>query len=140
MWRNVYDLRQRGVPMDRLNIKVFKGLAGREGDSTSLDYQEFNGNARSYIEILGLDQYSTNGKKIGDDLVDDRSEIWRSDWGLLIFPHRTPFYTDTVFVDDNADSTPPLQDRIPSLYYYISVNQRFNDSRYYIQISTTSQN
>ena len=139
MWRNVYDLRQRGVPMDRLNIKVFKGLPGREGDSTSLDYQEFNGDAQSYIEILGLDQYSL-GKKTPNGKVDDRSNIWRSDWGLLIFPSRTPFNTDTVFVNEVADTTQRLQDRIPSLYYYISMVHRVEDSRYYIQILTTSQN
>ena len=140
MWRNVYDLRQRGVPMDRLNIKVFKGFPGREGDSTSLDYQEFNGDAQSYIYTLGLDQYDTNGSKVGDDSVDDRSEVWRPDLGLLIFPHRTPFNTDTVFVDKLGDTTQPLQDTIPSLYEYSSRTQRLEASRYYIQILTTSQN
>jgi len=139
MWRNVYDLRQRGVPMDRLNIKVFKGLKGREGDSTSLDYQEFNGDTQSYIEILGLDQYSL-GKKTPNGKVDDRPNIWRSDWGLLIFPSRTPFNTDTVFVNEVADTTQLLQDRIPSLYYYISRTHRVEASRYFLQILTTSRN
>ena len=139
MWRNVYDLRQRSVPMDRLNIKVFKGLPGREGDSTSLDYQEFNGDTQSYIEILGLDQY-TQDKKTPNGKVDDRSNIWRSDWGLLIFPSRTPFNTDTVFVNEVADTTQRLQVTIPSLYNYLSITQRIEDSRYYIQILTTSQN
>ncbi|MCH7948317.1 MAG: hypothetical protein IIC66_11020, partial [candidate division Zixibacteria bacterium] len=137
MWRNVYDLRQRGANIEDLNIKVFKGLAGRENTTSSLDYQDADEGSQPYIEILGLDQYTLN-KKVSNGKVDDRSEIWRSDWGLLIFPHREPFSPDpdTVFVDDRGDSTAPLEDKAPNLYNYVSPRGRSEASKYFIQIAT----
>ena len=139
MWRNVYDLRQRGANIADLNIKVYKGLAGREGTTSSLEYQDAGGVSHNYIEVLGLDQYTTSGRKIPDGLVDDRSQIWRSDWGLLIFPNRKPFDSDTTFVSENGDSTTSLQAKVPSLYNYVSRNQRVENSQYYIQIATKSR-
>ena len=141
MWRNVYDLRQRGAYISDLNVKVFKGLPGREGTTSSLEYQDVEGVSENYVEILGLDQFTSGGRKIPDGLVDERSEIWRSDWGLLIFPDRRPFDTGTIsiFVDENGDSTSPLETRVPSLYNYNSRNQRIENSQYYIQIATKNR-
>ena len=135
MWRNVYDLRQRGANIEDLNIKVFKGLAGRETTTSSLDYQDADDESQPYIEILGLDQYTLN-KKVSNGKVDDRSEIWRSDWGLLIFPSREPFNSDTIFVDERGDSTSPLDDKAPNLYNYVSPRGRSEASKYFIQIAT----
>jgi len=139
MWRNVYDLRQRGANITDLNVKIFKGLAGSEIRSSNLDYQDVDGVSQNYIEILGLDQYSNNGRKIPDGLVDDRSAIWRSDWGLLIFPNRKPFDTDTSFADENGNFTAPLQERVPTLYNTAGTIERAKDSKYYIQIATKTR-
>ena len=92
MWRNVYDLRQRSVDIDDLNVKVFKGLANRENTTSSLDYQVSDEGSQPYMEILGLDQYASLDSKVSDGKVDDRSEIWRTEWGLLIFPHQELVY------------------------------------------------
>lgn len=139
MWRNVYDLRQRSTLISELNVKVFKGLPGREGTTSSLEYQDISGESQNYVEILGLDQYNTANDTIADGLVDDRQEIWREDWGLLIFPSRTPFATDTVFVNKNGDSTASLAVKVPTLYNYQSRTERTEKSQYYVQVSTKSR-
>ncbi|HEX2897011.1 MAG TPA: cell surface protein SprA, partial [candidate division Zixibacteria bacterium] len=139
MWRNVYDLRQRGSSIGDLNVKILKGLAGSEATSANLEYQDLNGVSRNYVEVLGIDQYSNNQRKIPDGLVDDRSAIWRSDWGLLILPSRTPFDTDTTFTDENGTVTPILQEKVPTLYTLPSPIERAKDSKYYIQIATKTR-
>ena len=139
MWRNVYDLRQRGASIADLNVKIFKGVAGSEIRSSNLEYQDIDGVSENYIKLLGLDQYSNNGNKVPDGLVDDRSAVWRSDWGLLIFPNRKPFDSDTFFVDQNGTSTRPLQDKVPTLYTIAGTIERAKDSKYYIQIATKTR-
>ncbi len=74
-------------------------------------------------------------------MVDERSEIWRSDWGLLIFPDRRPFDTGAtkIFVNEDGDSTTPLETRVPTLYNYTSRQQRIENSQYFIQIATKNR-
>ena len=139
MWRNIYDLRQRGVSITDLNVKVFKGLAKTEPTGNNLDYQDVNGVSQNYVQILGLDQNANNGSKVPDGLVDDLSSVWRSDWGLLIFPNRRPFNTDTTFVDANGNRTELLDEQITQLYTEASQFERAKFSKYYIQIATKSR-
>ncbi|NOY88234.1 MAG: cell surface protein SprA, partial [FCB group bacterium] len=138
MWRNCYEI-PRGITIDDIDIKIFKGLDGTEGSSVNYDYQDENGKTVRYLEILGLDQYNAVDKKVPDNLLDDRIDIFRPDWGLLIFPSRTPFATDTTFVDMNNNSTPVLKDQIPILYKYNSVTERNKASKYYLQLSTKTR-
>lgn len=139
MWRNAYDI-PKGVSVDDIDIKVFKGTAGQEGQSTSFEYQKDDAEASEgyYLEILGLDQFTRTGQNRPDNKVDERQEVFRSDWGLLIFPSRTPFFSDTTF-DNLAGSTAPLRETDSSLYYYTSSSQQTKASKYYIQYVSKSR-
>ncbi len=90
----------RGVTPEDVDIKVFKGLAGREGTTSSLDYQEGGSQQSFYLEILGIDQYTRGGDKIPDNIVDDRPLLFEPEWGLLIFPHRTPLLFQNASLSD----------------------------------------
>ncbi|MBD3403909.1 cell surface protein SprA, partial [candidate division GN15 bacterium] len=139
MWRNTYRI-PKGVSVDEIDIKVFKGLPGQEGQSTSLEYQlnEAQQSEGYYIEILGLDQYNLQNENRPDNLVDPRQEVFRSDWGLLIFPNRQPFASDTTYTT-LAGETAPLADRDSTLYNNSSTTAQAKASKYYIQYVSKSR-
>ncbi len=139
MWRNIYQI-PRGVTVDDIDVKVFKGLPGQEGRNTSLDYQ-LNDAGQSegyYLEILGLDQYNRTNANRPDNLLDERQAVFRPDWGLLILPSRTPFFSDTTFTNE-LGTTAPLRERDSLLYYYTSTTQQAKASKYYIQYVSKSR-
>jgi len=140
MWRNCYAL-PMGTNIDDIDVKIYKGLAATENTSTPKDYQETPAGTQSYIEILGLDQYSrSNQLKQPDGKIDDRPEVFRAyDWGLLIFPHREPFNSDTTFTDAQGSTTQPLDLKVPNLYYYDGDIQRTNASQYFLKLFTKSR-
>jgi len=136
MWRNCYRV-PLGLPADEIRISIHYALSGREASSDVFETQEdpLNGNNQSYIEILGLDQFNSVGTRFPDGLMDTRIEIYRPDWGLLIFPHRTPFDSDTTFSDSLGSLTQELLIKVPMIYQ----RQYFDDalicdSRYFIKI------
>ena len=138
MWRNCYRV-PLGVSIEDFEVKIFKGLPGREGVATNLDYQVVGGVAGDpYLKILGLDQWNnaTPELKHPDGKIDDRIEIYRPEWGLIIFPHREPFNTDTTFVNANADRSDSLEVVIPTLYHYYSRSDKLSVSKYYLQVRT----
>jgi hypothetical protein len=136
MWRNVYRI-PRGATAEELNLKVLKGPAGSEYESVSIDYQQVGAASETYLAILGLDQYnnSTDVKR-PDELLDDRRAVLESEWGLLVFPHRTPFDSDTAFFDVDGNWTPYLEDLSPHLYEYVTMNERTSNSKYFIRYET----
>jgi hypothetical protein len=131
MWRNAYNI-PRGADAADLNIKIFKGAAGTETSSGNVDVQ---GNDGTYLKILGLDQYDGKGQSQADNILDDRKEVYRSDWGLLIFPSRTPFDSDTTFAI-NGQETVELAERVSKIYNYSSQKEKVDFSKYYYQISS----
>lgn len=134
MWRNCYIM-PRGIPIDDLDMKIFKGLSGTErSTSKNLDYQDVNGKVRNYLEVFGLDQYNTANQKGADGRMDNRSEIFRDDWGLLVFPNRQPFNTDTVYTGSD-----PLDVKVPQIYESISSQTVAQSSKYYLQISSQTR-
>ncbi|MCK4631836.1 MAG: cell surface protein SprA, partial [candidate division Zixibacteria bacterium] len=138
MWRNCYKV-PRGVDIEDIGLKIFKGLDGTERRTTNLDSQQPDGGI--YLEILGLDQYK-NGSlndKLPDGLVDDRDDIFRKEWGLVIFPHRHPFASDTTFTDKGNVRTAPLADQVPSIYDYVSATEKNENSQYYLMLSTRTR-
>lgn len=136
MWRNCYGF-GRGVDLADLNLKVLKGLAGTEYTSNALEYQQSGGFTQNYLEILGLDQYNQSGQKLPDGQVDDRAEIYRPDWGLIIFPHREPFRSDTTFLDSTSNETVALQDTVPEIYdNAINNTSQQTGSLYFLRVST----
>ncbi len=141
MWRNCYSV-SKNIKIDDIDVKVFKGLPDREGTTSALDYQEVNGESQgNYMQILGLDQYNNNRTdlKSPDDLLDDRLEVYRQDWGLIIFPNREPFNSDTTYEDETGNQTSPLKEKIDAIYYFDSDKDYLDESKYYLQISTKSR-
>lgn len=136
MWRNCYRV-PRNVAIDEFELKIFKGLAGNEGSYLHLDYQVVDGVAQDpYIKILGLDQWNNNSldRKLPDGKIDPLIEVYRPEWGLVIFPHREPFNTDTTFVDANAQLSDSLVLKVPTLYDYLSTVEKMESSKYYLRI------
>ena len=134
MWRNCYNT-PRGMALEDLNIKVFKGLPGSESTENALDHQVAGGLTQSYLMILGLDQYNPCGHKYPDGHIDDRAEIYRPDWGLLIFPNREPFNSSSGFTDVAGNETMALLDTVPEIYNCFS-QQAIDASLYYIRTVT----
>ncbi len=137
-WRNVYDI-PRGTSAEEMDIKILKGLAGTEAQATNKEYQEGGGTNNRYVQILGLDQYNTSNIKIPDGKVDARLEVFRSDWGLLIFPDREPFNSTRTFEDANGNITPELDVKNPRIYNYRSQSEKTENSLYYIQTVTRTR-
>jgi hypothetical protein len=141
MWRNCYRIPQN-LTIDDIDVKIRKGLAGREEATSNLEYQDADGVAQDpYLKILGLDQWNNNqqGVKIPDGKLDPYDAVFRSDWGMLIFPEREPFNSNRVFVDANNDASDTLIDKVPALYYYQSPIEKQEASEYYIQSSTKTR-
>ncbi|MEW6051485.1 MAG: cell surface protein SprA [Candidatus Zixiibacteriota bacterium] len=137
-WRNVY-LVPKVTSVEDLGIKVFKGKSGLEGTTSSLDYQELSGQSQGYyLRILGLDQYAGQIKS-PDNKMDDRREVYEPDWGLIIFPNRRPFDSDTTYGTGTALESVPLALRVPKIYDYFSSNERAGASEYYIQITARAR-
>jgi hypothetical protein len=132
MWRNCYSI-PKGMRLGDLNISVLKGVVGAEHTTNALPYQELLGLTQSYLEILGLDQYDQTGRKHPDGQVDDRNEVYRPEWGLLIFPEREPFNSTRTFINASGNETMPLQDTVPEIYQVISSHQLEGASRYFIR-------
>lgn len=135
MWRNCYNI-PRGISGEDLDLRILKGLTGTEKSNTeNLSYQEEGGRTQDYLEILGLDQYNTVNQRSPDGRIDDhRSEIFRPDWGLLIFPEREPFNSDVGFAGGMT-----LSDKVPGIYNTSSSTQIAQGSQYYLQLSTQTR-
>lgn len=136
MWRNCYSVHP-GVDLDDMRFEVYKGLYGTETSGDNRNYQEFNGQTQPYLQILGLDQYNYRNQKLPDGEVDDRLEVYRLDWGLVFFPDREPFNSDTSFMNDSGEQTDLLQARVPYIYQstpYNNHQQLRDSSQYYLRI------
>lgn len=138
MWRNVYKI-PSGVNMEDLNLVIKEGKVNNEDSKNLLDYQEVNGiNQGEFFKILGLDQYNEAGVAKPDNQIDYHWDVFRKDLGLLIFPSRTPFDTDTTYRGIGGQ-WPALKVRMPSIYNYTSLNQKTQGSNYFIQYSMSSR-
>ena len=142
MWRNCYDV-PKGVDVEDVNFKVFIGLDGSEtSGSNTFSYQGDEADNTDFLEILGLDLQSKAENTAPDGIVDNKPAIYRSDWGLVIFPSRTPF-ADTVqykhFEGTTQKEAPALEVLVPELYDYTSWTEKSEASQYYIQKTTTTK-
>jgi len=135
MWRNCYHI-PLYIRGEDIELKVFKGVPGTEGEPSCLDYQELDDIAQDpYIMIFGLDQYNNSSdERIPDGKLDCRAEVFRPDWGLIIFPEREPFNSNRRFEDANHIRTDTLAAKVPTLYNFSSVIERMDNSTYYLQI------
>jgi hypothetical protein len=138
MWRNCYSI-PKNISFDDFEVKIFKGLVGHERSNGSQDYQVRDHAVRDYyLRILGLDQYNENGGKVPDGKFDERVELFRPDWGLLIFPEREPFNSNRTFVDANGNLSDALLTKVSTLYYYFTPPQKIKGSTYYLRLRHTT--
>lgn len=140
MWRNCYRI-PKGVSVDDIDLRVYKGLDGTENNGSNLDYQEANNKSQGYyITILGLDQYNRQSQKQPDNVLDDRRDVFNSDeWGLLVFPNRKPFDSDTTFTSADGETTTPLAVKVAKLYDYESPTEKTQASKYYLKLATKTR-
>ncbi len=138
MWRNCYTI-PKGTTIEDIEIKVYQGIKGTENDARSVDYQDTDLGTQKYLEITGLDQYdATNTRLVPDGQLDDRFGIFKPEWGLLIFPDRRPFDTDTTFALQSGE-TQPLEERVPGIYDYTSGTVKSEASKYFLKLFTKSR-
>lgn len=133
MWRNCYRV-EPGVDAFDIEVNILKGEVGEELNPDNLDYQIDDTLETKYIEILGLDQYNNSSMKVPDGLLDNREEVFRPDWGLIIFPAREPFNSDTTFTSGLGWDTPPLNDKVENIYNYDSFSEKYSNSKYYLRV------
>jgi len=135
MWRNCYQI-ARSVTVEDIDLKIFKGLSGTQGNSSNLDHQDADG---TYLEILGLDRFNSSDQMIPDGLLDDRPEVFRPDWGLIIMPNRQPFNSTETFELADGGETKPLKELVDKIYDYRSYSDQTSNSKYYLQLSTRTR-
>ncbi|MEW6413380.1 MAG: cell surface protein SprA [Candidatus Zixiibacteriota bacterium] len=141
MWRNCYSIPVNSK-VEELGLKIYKGLPNTEQTSDNLEYQSAGGRSATYLQILGLDQYDGTDKRFPDGVLDDRQAVFRPDDGLLIFPSRTPFASDTTYParEGLSEPMPELEVKVPSLYYYTNESEeRYKASQYYLQLTETTR-
>ncbi len=139
MWRNCYSIPVNSK-VEELGLKVLKGLPNTETTSDNLEYQSAGGRSATYMQILGLDQYDALDNRNPDGILDDYQAVFRPEWGLLIFPHRQPFASDTTYPprEGLTEPIPELAVKVPELYNYTDERaQRYTASQYYLQLSET---
>jgi len=140
MWRNCYRI-PRNVRAEDIDVKIFKGFT--VGASSNLDYQVVEGVAEdTYIQILGLDQWNNNRNsiKVPDGKLDPLLEVFRDDWGLVIFPEREPFNSGRVFVDANGVQSDTLVEKVSAIYTSLRESSgSISGTKYYLQISTKAR-
>ncbi|MBI5266721.1 MAG: cell surface protein SprA, partial [candidate division Zixibacteria bacterium] len=136
MWRNCYDI-PFNARIEELDIKIYKGLDGTEASGQNLYYQINDGRQYGYLTILGLDLQNGSSSPIADNRVDNLQTIFRPDLGLLIFPDRYPFMSDTTYVLGTG-RTPPLADPVSDIYIY-NDSKRYSGSKYYLQQTTKTR-
>ena len=139
MWRNIYPV-NKGMEYDDFDIKIYKGAKGAEDQSTSLSEQVTSNSTQQYLELLGLDLENQNSQKVPDGKFDKKFELYRSDWGLIIFPERRPFDTNRRFTLNDGSETDSLEERVPLIYDASeSGSGRADASRYFIKLFTKTR-
>ncbi len=138
MWRNCYVI-PRGSRVEDIKFRILKGLDGTEQQSSNTAIQGDGLTATDYLEILGLDLKNVNsGTNNPDGVLDEDPFIFRPQWGLVIFPSRTPFDDNIKYKigDVEVDS---LEIKVPDLYDYTSWTEKSEASEYYIEKVTTTR-
>ncbi|MFH1686798.1 MAG: cell surface protein SprA [bacterium] len=141
MWRNCYNI-PRGSNLEDLDIKIFLGSPGSENQTNSIfETQEEAGKTQKYLEIFGLDREDSQGRRIPDGRIDETQEIFRPDWGLLIFPRRKPFATDSTFTDSFGNTTYVLNPQVDTIYTSSRTNNTApqQESQYFIRMSSRTR-
>jgi len=126
-WKNVYDLGQRNIDMDGLEIKIFLQAT----DGVSRDKQS----GTPYIQILGLDKVDELGNPDPDNKVDFNRGFVDRFRGELIFPLLRPFDPDKPPEGVNVE----LAEKVPEIYDVYNRREKEEVTKYYIEIKTANR-
>ncbi|MDP8227900.1 MAG: hypothetical protein P9M15_00440, partial [Candidatus Electryoneaceae bacterium] len=121
MWRNVYDLGSFGIDSAGFEGKITATIGGGTASDTGIDTL---GQARSYIEMFGIDHWGIGGG--GPDNIIDNDFIDYS-LGELIFPDVHPFAPEGWILDPNQLQGVPLPDSVFSPDLYTTTGRALND-------------
>ncbi|MFC1607195.1 cell surface protein SprA [Candidatus Latescibacterota bacterium] len=125
-WKNVYDLGQRNIDLEGLEIRVYREAT----DGVSRDTQD----GVPFIHILGLDNADEFGNPNPDNKIDLNRAFVNQYRGELVFPLLRPF-----------DSDPPdavkteLREKIPEIYETNNQEEKIEASKYYIEVKTANR-
>ena len=120
-WKNVYDLGQRDIEPEGLEIRIYRDAT----DGPPKDTQD----GIPFINILGLDKSDELGNLGPDNKVDLNRGFVNFYRGELIFPLLEPF--DPAGID--------LKEKIPSIYKSQNREEKEETSRYYIEVQTANR-
>lgn len=124
-WKNVYDLGQRNIDPEGLEIRIKKVST----DGPARDTQ----NGVPYIQILGLDKQNELGVMTPDNKVDLNRGFVNFARGELIFPLLEPFNSDQP--PAGVDYT--LDEKLPVIYDSQNRSDKEVATRYFIEVSTS---
>jgi hypothetical protein len=125
-WKNVYDLGQKNIDPEGLEIRIFRDASNGPPKDTQ--------NGIPYIQILGLDKSDEQGNLNPDNKVDLNRSVVDRFRGEIIFPLLHPF-----------DSEPPqgvtveLDPKVPQIYETQNQQEKVEASKYYIEVKTANQ-
>jgi len=126
-WKNVYDLGQRNIDAEGLEIRIYREAT----DGVSKDTQD----GVPLIHILGLDMKDELGNPTPDNKIDLNRGFINFYDGELIFPDLEPFNPKGTLPGVEVE----LKEKIPKIYNTQNRQEKEEASRYYIEVKTSSR-
>jgi cell surface protein SprA len=127
-WKNVYFLRAKNIAKEGFKLDVYKGPLNAGNIQVDKNTQD----GTLYLQIFGLDQLDIGGNPQPDGRVDYRQVDFVS--GYLIFPERYPF-SPPPGVSYTGNPADTLKERVNAIYNSNNLNDRREDSKYYIYVA-----
>jgi hypothetical protein len=129
-WKNVYYLRANNIDKEGFKLDIYKGNA----DNILVDKNTQD--STLLLRIFGLDSLDLRGDPNPDGIVDYR----QIDFGLgyFIFPQRYPF-SPPPNVNYTGNPSDTLKERVVSIYSSNDLNERREDSKYYIYVESATR-
>jgi hypothetical protein len=126
-WKNVYDLGQRDIDPEGLEIRIKKEAS----DGVSRDTQD----GVPYIQILGIDKANESGDLTPDNKIDLNRGFVNFYRGELIIPLLRPF--DSPKPPAGVDTE--LTDRVPEIYDSQNYDDKVEATTYFIEVQTANR-
>ncbi|HUT63366.1 MAG TPA: hypothetical protein VMZ04_05350, partial [Anaerolineae bacterium] len=133
-WKNVYDLGQRNIEPQGLEIRIYRQAT----DGVSRDTQD----GIPYIQILGLDKSDEMGNPKPDNKIDLNRAFINFSRGELIFPLLEPFNSDVPPGNQPPGFETPLikkEDRVPEIYNTQNMQEKMETTKFYIDVKTATR-
>ncbi|MBN1290810.1 MAG: cell surface protein SprA [Candidatus Latescibacteria bacterium] len=125
-WKNVYDLGQRNIDIEGLEIRIYRAAT----DGANKDTQD----GVPFIHILGLDKADEFGNPTPDNKIDLNRSFVNQYRGELIFPLLRPFDSEAP---DGV--TVELKEKVPEIYDTANQSEKDEVSKYFIGVKTANR-